>query len=224
MSQESKIEITIDKKGSEYTVALHWEGARPDHTFTPPYTDEELDDLSRKISAFDEKGQQTVSQKELKSIGYTLYRSLLPNQEMRDIFSRALERGGGDVKLDFVYGDPLIGRYPWELLHDNRIPLVTSGKIDFVRVINTQEPYARVAVKTPLKILVIVSSPFDQHPLKNAPPIESIQDALKEEIEAGRIVVHQLIPPTHDELVKCCLLYTSPSPRDATLSRMPSSA
>ena len=25
-------------------------------------------------------------------------------------------------------------------------------------------------------------------------------------------------------LVKCCLLYTSPSPRDATLSRMPSSA
>ena len=28
-------------------------------------------------------------------------------------------------------------------------------------------------------------------------------------------------PPTRD---KCCLLYTSPSPRDATLSRMPSSA
>ena len=27
-----------------------------------------------------------------------------------------------------------------------------------------------------------------------------------------------------DETVKCCLLYTSPSPRDATLSRMPSSA
>ena len=28
---------------------------------------------------------------------------------------------------------------------------------------------------------------------------------------------------TYEEL-KCCLLYTSPSPRDATLSRMPSSA
>ena len=26
------------------------------------------------------------------------------------------------------------------------------------------------------------------------------------------------------DMVKCCLLYTSPSPRDATLSRMPSSA
>ena len=27
-----------------------------------------------------------------------------------------------------------------------------------------------------------------------------------------------------DEFFECCLLYTSPSPRDATLSRMPSSA
>ena len=28
----------------------------------------------------------------------------------------------------------------------------------------------------------------------------------------------------HEELADICLLYTSPSPRDATLSRMPSSA
>ena len=31
------------------------------------------------------------------------------------------------------------------------------------------------------------------------------------------------IGPTHDDIT-ACLLYTSPSPRDATLSRMPSSA
>ena len=32
--------------------------------------------------------------------------------------------------------------------------------------------------------------------------------------------------PTNDEIycVKCCLLYTSPSPRDPKISRMPSSA
>ena len=29
---------------------------------------------------------------------------------------------------------------------------------------------------------------------------------------------------TGDSMVRVCLLYTSPSPRDATLSRMPSSA
>ena len=33
--------------------------------------------------------------------------------------------------------------------------------------------------------------------------------------------MHEVIPGAH---VQGCLLYTSPSPRDATLSRMPSSA
>ena len=31
-------------------------------------------------------------------------------------------------------------------------------------------------------------------------------------------------PASETGLVKCCLLYTSPSPRDRTRSRMPSSA
>ena len=35
---------------------------------------------------------------------------------------------------------------------------------------------------------------------------------------------HPKVPITIDEIVNTCLLYTSPSPRDATLSRMPSSA
>ena len=35
---------------------------------------------------------------------------------------------------------------------------------------------------------------------------------------------HSTVPPTWQSLVRACLLYTSPSPRDATLSRMPSSA
>ena len=39
---------------------------------------------------------------------------------------------------------------------------------------------------------------------------------------AGSALKLELLPV--DSVVKTCLLYTSPSPRDATLSRMPSSA
>ena len=39
--------------------------------------------------------------------------------------------------------------------------------------------------------------------------------------DAGSITV---LPPEELNFVSSCLLYTSPSPRDATLSRMPSSA
>ena len=39
---------------------------------------------------------------------------------------------------------------------------------------------------------------------------------LKGNVEDGQII--------YEEICEACLLYTSPSPRDATLSRMPSSA
>ena len=43
-------------------------------------------------------------------------------------------------------------------------------------------------------------------------------------IEAGRKAVEQLIKVAREDIIKPCLLYTSPSPRDGLLSRMPSSA
>ena len=51
-------------------------------------------------------------------------------------------------------------------------------------------------------------------------------ELIRDEVAAGRMV----IPANINHLAKSlepmciCLLYTSPSPRDATLSRMPSSA
>ena len=48
--------------------------------------------------------------------------------------------------------------------------------------------------------------------------------ATAEKFKAGGGNVAILDLPTSDGAAVACLLYTSPSPRDATLSRMPSSA
>ena len=53
--------------------------------------------------------------------------------------------------------------------------------------------------------------------------IEKLQD-LKKEIGASTIKCDATKIKSVTNLFKNCLLYTSPSPRDATLSRMPSSA
>ena len=45
--------------------------------------------------------------------------------------------------------------------------------------------------------------------------------SVQEEIDAGRVKEEPGLNPSRNRF---CLLYTSPSPRDATLSRMPSSA
>ena len=46
----------------------------------------------------------------------------------------------------------------------------------------------------------------------------------EEQLKSSNFELHKLEIPHTPEHLQCCLLYTSPSPRDATLSRMPSSA
>ena len=49
-------------------------------------------------------------------------------------------------------------------------------------------------------------------------------DKVAEHFEEGDIIIDGGNSMWQDDVDKACLLYTSPSPRDATLSRMPSSA
>ena len=61
---------------------------------------------------------------------------------------------------------------------------------------------------------------------KRKQEIEELDDAIgkmSHTINAANYELMVLIRE-FDERAGCCLLYTSPSPRDATLSRMPSSA
>ena len=53
-------------------------------------------------------------------------------------------------------------------------------------------------------------------------PIDNVSYKIAEVSGVGEVVFQK--EKKIELLYKCCLLYTSPSPRDATLSRMPSSA
>ena len=68
--------------------------------------------------------------------------------------------------------------------------------------------------------------------LENAQVFEDLKDAVADcELVIGTSARDRKVPwpvlnpkESAEEVAKSCLLYTSPSPRDATLSRMPSSA
>ena len=46
----------------------------------------------------------------------------------------------------------------------------------------------------------------------------------RKSIEETKTALHDVVREMYDRIVKGCLLYTSPSPRDLVISRMPSSA
>ena len=58
-------------------------------------------------------------------------------------------------------------------------------------------------------------------------PLANLVEVLPDDVQERFLITHFFNPPRYLkllELVKGCLLYTSPSPRDGLLSRMPSSA
>ena len=72
-----------------------------------------------------------------------------------------------------------------------------------------------------LKLDMLINASWRERVLKDLGGIRKLKlwEAAKARIEERR-----LAPPKEAERNEPCLLYTSPSPRDATLSRMPSSA
>ena len=48
--------------------------------------------------------------------------------------------------------------------------------------------------------------------------------AFQEVIDAKQRIIQEFVPGKQVTIAHVCLLYTSPSPRDRSLSRMPSSA
>ena len=55
-------------------------------------------------------------------------------------------------------------------------------------------------------------------------PVNAMQFLLRHGVDLDKIVAMPKFEDATDELIGDCLLYTSPSPRDGLLSRMPSSA
>ena len=84
-------------------------------------------------------------------------------------------------------------------------------------------------------IALSVISAFNTQQLETSIPMRSnsfpllslhaptLHDSTLDRVLSDLVVAH-LDPETASHWDICCLLYTSPSPRDATLSRMPSSA
>ena len=75
-------------------------------------------------------------------------------------------------------------------------------------------------------ILLNVIEQFDPQQWQSIEDIilQESREKAQEKLQKWSKVINDLTGGVPELMVKDCLLYTSPSPRDATLSRMPSSA
>ena len=145
LSSHEKLVIRIIKRSSsKYTVTASWRGLEESANFIPPYSQNDLNNIKRQVGELDESGKLKASGRQLKTVGLCLFRSLFPSEEIRRVMTKCLSVGGGAVDVELGYDDTEIGRVPWELLHDGKVPLVASGKLNLVRVLKTGETFSNI--------------------------------------------------------------------------------
>jgi hypothetical protein len=99
---------------------------------------------------------------------------------------------------------PSLAGLPWELLYDrkNRRFFAQSDRTPVVRYLDVSHPPRPLAVRGPLNILVVISSPQDLPPLDVEHEWLQIHEVLAEQERTGRVVVNRLPYPSLSELQK----------------------
>ena len=118
---------------------------------------------------------------------------------------------GGKSQFELSYVDDSIGRYQFNLIENSQTQL-GGNEYSIAHVLATPYEFAEGSVHTPVNYWLIED--LDFIPLKIQTKLKGLGLSLQLSGIWVILIVYSIT----------CLLYTSPSPRDATLSRMPSSA
>ena len=134
--------------------------------------------------------------------------------------------GGPSISRAAANGDPTAYKFPRSFIHDkNRLQFSFSGLKTAVRyrLAGPGKPLPEKLDLSEQKLADICAS-FEQAVVDClvAKAVSAMKiTGLRQLCVGGGVAANRRF---RNQLAKACLLYTSPSPRDATLSRMPSSA
>ncbi len=196
---------------------------QPCVTINAPYIQEELDAVLVVISDIVTGGQSlTDHQSEilrrhnlinnqrntprlLEQIGRHLYQQLFVD-DLQVAFQSALNLARRDRKplhlwLYMDEGSVMLARYPWELLHDGRRPLLASNAVELKRYITYPEAPTSPQLEPPLSLLYIAPRPVNLSPLASTTGHNRIPERLRELERSDVLRITELPTPTYSDLV-----------------------
>ncbi len=125
-----------------------------------------------------------------------------------EVFRAALDQispsGALHLQLYFNEDHVHLARYPWELIHDGRRPLVKNRVVYLTRYITYREPPPQLQLSPPFDVLYVAPRPqaLRQQSLPPEYDLPSIRAALADLERGGRVNIRILTPPTRQALVQ----------------------
>jgi len=186
------LDFAVEISGTENNFRIRAESpfmAPTESAFELPYDERDLDAVLDRVELAVLKGSgrrrtlQTAHRDVVREFGSTLFGSLISGdveEAYYDAYRRASERQLG-LRIRLTTEPAQLASLPWELLYDPRQRdfVCLSSSTPLVRHLRTANPALPLSVTAPLRILGMVTSPADLHPLDVAGEKERIRATLE---------------------------------------------
>lgn len=183
-----------------------------------PFTDDELIAVLKAMNASTiEPGHFTTQQRAalqrlglpervanrqyiLRLIGQRLYHALFVGDignAFRVILNQAaLYNTAAHLELRFDADSVVLARYPWELLHNEEIPLVHGAMVKLSRYVTFPRAVSELSLQQPLQVLYIAPRPSQTPYLPIDDDLRHMHIALDDLELAGKIHIQRVTPAT----------------------------
>ncbi|HET7799276.1 MAG TPA: CHAT domain-containing protein [Humibacillus xanthopallidus] len=138
----------------------------------------------------------------VQSTGATLFDAIFVGEvaaTYRSSRAVAADRGRG-LQVRLRLGAPGLAALPWEMLYDRDSQAYLCRQEPLVRQVTGEHTLDALAIKPPLQVLAVVSSPRGLEPLDVAAEREHLEEALDKHVRSGRVRLEWVENATWAEL------------------------
>lgn len=201
-------DLLLERAGEGYRArVLDSPGGQAETDFRLPFTTQDLEIFVLRVGRT-RRGVRRIDSPEMqaaKTFGGQLFEAVFAN-EVRGCLRSSLDeatRQGMGLRLRLRLNDtPELVELPWEFLYYpalNRF-LALSVKTPLVRYLEIPERIRPLALKPPLRVLTVISSPSDYEPLAVEREWAKLQDAVRDLMSREAVVLDRLETATLAEV------------------------
>ncbi|HEU4927494.1 MAG TPA: CHAT domain-containing protein [Vicinamibacterales bacterium] len=192
-------DLLIDRSGESLRAqVLNSPAGQASAEFRLPFSEDKLENYLLRLGRARRATRRVESQEmnTAKAFGAALFDAVF-SADVKACFRSSIDevrRQNAGLRIRLRLGDPTVADLPWEFLYNRSVNrfIALSVHTPLVRYMDLPERIQPIAVKPPIRVLVMISSPSDFPALDVEAEWTRLNEALKGRIDGGQLAIDRL--------------------------------
>jgi tetratricopeptide (TPR) repeat protein len=193
-------DLLIDRSGESLRAqVLNSPAGQASAEFRLPFSDDKLENYLLRLGRPTRRGTRRVESQEMntaKAFGAALFDAVFSG-DVKACFRSSIDevrRRNAGLRIRLRLADAKVADLPWEFLYNRSVNrfIALSVHTPLVRYMDLPERIQPIAVKPPIRVLVMISSPTDFPALDVEAEWTRLNESLKDRIAAGQLAIERL--------------------------------